>query len=301
MVKSKYSAVIIGAGKIAWSAAAALRKNNITITSVISRNPDSARLLASKFKINHCTSDICSALPEADLYLLTVPDGKIKSVADKISGMGFDFSGKMFLHFSGVESSEILSSLAEKGGIVGSVHIMQTFPSREVIDISGCNAAVESFDKKYSKQVLSFARAIKLKPFLISSEGKTLYHLSGVLASNFTAGNFYIADKISGGNYNTAKLLSGIAEKTIKNITVRGAVNSLSGPIERGDYRTIKRHIEALQAALKTKKGTGSLLISYISQSLVLLELVKEKNGKLSPAHKKINKLLKEELQKTII
>jgi hypothetical protein len=108
-----------------------------------------------------------------------------------------------------------------------------------------------------------------------------------------------MAEKLAGNAYNPVKLLSGIAEKTLNNITANGSVNSLSGPVERGDYKTVKKHIEALRQALKSKKGTGSMLAGYISQSLILIELVKEKNRELSPAHKKIKKMLKEELQKT--
>jgi predicted short-subunit dehydrogenase-like oxidoreductase (DUF2520 family) len=299
MAAIKYKAVIIGAGKIAWSVAAALQHAEIEIVAVISKSESSAKTLAAKFKIKNYSASYTSIPLNANLYLLTVPDNSISSVAAKLSKLKMGYHGSVFIHFSGVETSGNLRALSEKGGTAGSIHIMQTFPYREkIISIENCIAAVESLDNSNNKLLLNFARLLKLKPFIINSNAKVVYHITGVLAANFLTGNFFAAEYLLAGKINTRRLLPGIALKAMENAANKGAVNSLSGPVERGDYLTVKKHIDVLVSERKVKKGAGHILLSYISQSLVLLDLVKERAGQLSPGQKKIYKLLKSELQK---
>jgi predicted short-subunit dehydrogenase-like oxidoreductase (DUF2520 family) len=298
MATGNYKAVIIGAGKIAWSLASAFQKAGIEIISVISRHESSAKTLAAKFKIKHYSDNLKNLPAGANLYLFTVPDNKIKPAADKISNLKANYKDIIFIHFSGVESIQALESLSEKGGITGSMHIMQTFPSKEIIPVKKCNAAVEINNPRCKKIFFDIARSLNLKPFSITQKEKTMYHLTGVLASNFLAGNFYAAEYLSGKNITAGKLLSGIALKALENVKNKGAVNALSGPVERGDYNTVKKHIDALNELKNEKELKGNIRLSYIAQSLVLLNVAKTKYGKLSAGHIKIRKLLKSELKK---
>jgi predicted short-subunit dehydrogenase-like oxidoreductase (DUF2520 family) len=300
MAKNKYKAVIVGAGKISWSLAPALPEAGIDVISVISRTNNSAKALANQYNIPHYSSGFKDIPPEADLFLLTVPDNKIKEAANKLSGVNRNYKENLFIHFSGVESIEALSVLAGKGGMTGSIHIMQTFPSRDVVSVRGCYAAVEAGNQSVKKILFKIARGLNLKPFEISSQKKALYHLSGVLTANFLTGNFFSAECLSGNDFDPGKLLGGIASKALENVRAKGALNALSGPVERGDIETVKRHMQALEEAINKKKELKNIRLSYISQSLVLLDLVKAKNGKLTPAHTKIKKLLKSELLKQL-
>jgi predicted short-subunit dehydrogenase-like oxidoreductase (DUF2520 family) len=88
-------------------------------------------------------------------------------------------------------------------------------------------------------------------------------------------------------------LISPILYSTLSNIKKSGAVNALSGPVERGDIKTIKKHLSVLKKDA-SKTNNNSLLLSYIAQSLNLLEVSEKKHGHRDIMHKKIKELLRE-------
>jgi hypothetical protein len=61
---------------------------------------------------------------------------------------------------------------------------------------------------------------------------------------------------------------------------------------------TIKKHISALKK-LSGGKTYSNPLLSYVSQSLTLLEVSKEKNGKLNEGQKRIRRILLERSKST--
>ena len=94
-------------------------------------------------------------------------------------------------------------------------------------------------------------------------------------------------------------ILNSTINTTLKNIRKNGADNALSGPVDRGDIKTIKKHITALKKLSGKKTGSNYfnlLLNNYLEQSLNLLNLVKEKQDSLNKKHIEIGKLLVQEL-----
>ena len=75
---------------------------------------------------------------------------------------------------------------------------------------------------------------------------------------------------------------------------------ALSGPIDRGDIYTIRKHLDALEAEIRKSKSNHLILLkkNYIVQSLSLLEVVKAKYGKLSKNHQSIKKFLLDEFRR---
>jgi hypothetical protein len=97
------------------------------------------------------------------------------------------------------------------------------------------------------------------------------------------------------------RFLAPIAQKTLVNILYDGTSKTLSGPIERGDITTIQHHLMEMKSKLfypKDKKLGRLLRLSYVVQSLILLQTSEEKFGKLSASQKKIQKLLSSELRR---
>ncbi len=167
---------------------------------------------------------------------------------------------------------------------------MQTFPSTKVVDIANCSVAIEAEKKEVKDFLNKLALDLHLKPFLLKPGNKIYYHLAGVFASNFLVGNLFSSEKMfrlsKKGKANFNDIINSIVYSTINNVKESGASKALSGPIERGDYETIEKHLKAL------KKKDKQLYKNYIIQSLNLLEVVEEKNGKLSKEQKRIRNLL---------
>lgn len=288
---------IIGAGKIAHSLSSALNKAGFKIISIISKDIKSAKLLAHKINAGKFSNKISEVDPSANLIILSVPDDQIKKIASSLSRLNLRFDKKIFIHLSGVESLQALKPLAKVGGEIASLHIMQTFPSKKINNISGCWCAVETTNEITQKKLFALAKSIELNPFQIKSENKVLYHLAGVFASNFITGNLFSASELFSNAAEQdlfLKVFRSISETAIANNFKEGILNSLSGPIERGDVSTIITHLKALKSIKDFNSGMKKILMkNYVHQSLTLLELIKRRDGKLSGQHLKIKKLLK--------
>ncbi|MGB5893161.1 MAG: DUF2520 domain-containing protein [Ignavibacteriaceae bacterium] len=293
---------IIGAGRIAYSFTSALLMEGYIVDAIISRKNNSAKALAEKFGIKKYFDDINFISKSVNVFFLTVPDSEIKKTAVQLSKLKLNFSSAFFIHFSGAEDISVLVPLKLKGGKTGSLHLMQTFPSKKIVKIKNVNSAIETNDDSMYKFLLQLCRDLQLIQFRIDSKDKAYYHLAGVFASNFLAGNIFNAQRLlSLNNIDEQKyfnILSSTIHSTLQNIKTVGPAKALSGPVDRGDIKTIRKHISSLRKKSKISKDNFfySLFKNYIIQSLNLVKLVEEKHGELNQSHQDIRKLLVREL-----
>jgi predicted short-subunit dehydrogenase-like oxidoreductase (DUF2520 family) len=298
----KFKIAIIGAGRIAYSLTSALLKEGYIVDVIISRKYDSAKALADKFGVKKYSDDITLISKSVNVFFLTVPDSEIKKTAIQLSKLKLNFSTTFFMHFSGAEDIGVLGPLKLKGGKTGSLHLMQTFPSKNIVNIKNVNSAIETNDDSVYKYLLQLCSDLQLVPFRIDSKDKAYYHLAGVYASNFLAGNLFNAQKLlSLNNIDEQKyfnILSSTIHSTLQNVKTVGPAKALSGPVDRGDIKTIRKHIASLKKKNKNSNGNyfSSLFNNYIIQSLNLINLVEEKHGELNQSHQDIRKLLVREL-----
>jgi predicted short-subunit dehydrogenase-like oxidoreductase (DUF2520 family) len=293
---------IIGAGKIAYSIVPALKKSGYNIPVIISRKIESAKKLAVKFGVPKYSGNLEEIYNGGGIVFLCIPDNQIKITAKKISGLKLPFSKYIFVHLSGALDISTLDALKKKKGLTASLHIMQSFPTKRPVPIKSCYAAVETESKTAREILFGLAKNISLKPFKLNSESKTFYHLAGVFASNFLVGNLYEAkkafEKTGNKQIDFFEMISPIVSSTLANIKKAGVVNALSGPIERGDIQTVKKHLSTLKKdTARTKNNT--MLINYIAQSLSLLEVAEKKHGDISIGMGKMESFLIEEHAKS--
>ncbi len=231
------------------------------------------------------------------MFILAVPDNQIKPVADKLAKLNFDFPNSLFIHLSGSQDVLPLNSLNKKGAHTSSFHIMQTFPSKKTVEIKNSFSAVETSSDAARDYLFKLAKDMELNPFRLNSSDKVIYHLAGVYASNFINAVLYqsqkLFDMLNLENYSFNDVFAPLFLSTIKNIQKSGPVNALSGPIERGDPETIKKHIKALK---KSTCKNPDVLISYLSLSLLLVQAAEEKSGSLNKGQAEIKQLLEQEL-----
>jgi len=293
---TKHKIAIIGAGKLAHSLTSALIKSGYDVQIVISRKLSSSKSLAKKFSIPQYSNLLKKITDEVNIFFLTVPDGEIKKVADGLSKLKRDFTNCISIHFSGVENISSLKSLQKKGCATGSLHIIRPFPSKNIVDIKNSPASVEVEDKRAKLFLVKLCRELKLKPHLITSDEKVFHHLAAVHSSNFLVGNMFNAfTLISTKNKYPKAILRKTSQSALDNVFKLSPAKALSGPIDRGDIYTIKKHIGMLDNKIrqvKNKEQLKLLRLSYIVQSLSLLEVVKAKYGKLSKNHLRIRKFL---------
>jgi predicted short-subunit dehydrogenase-like oxidoreductase (DUF2520 family) len=297
---TKYRIAIIGAGKLAYSLSSALVKSGYNVQSIVSRKHNSAKSLASKFSIPHHSNSVKKIPAEVNVFFLTVQDGEIKNAADALSKIKKNFSGSICIHFSGVENIFALISLKKKGCATGSLHIIRPFPSKNIVDIKNSPASIETEDKRANLFLMKLCRKLKLKPHTINSNEKVFHHIAAVHSSNFLVGNLFNAFSLISSKDNYPKsILSKTTQSALNNVFTLSPAKALSGPIDRGDIHTIRKHLDTLDNKIRKAKNKDKLKlfrINYIVQSLGLLEVVKAKYGKLSEKHRKIEKFLKSKI-----
>lgn len=299
MLTKKTEIVFIGAGKVAHTLVPLLIQKNYSVKGIISKSTDSASSLAKKYKVEYYSSDFKKIPLRSGIFFITVPDNQILNAAKKLASLKLNFEESLFVHTSGSESSLALKAIQKKGGMTGSFHIMQTFPSIVQSEIKNSFAAIETKSSIAERFLFSLARTLNLKPSRLDDTGKVFYHLAGVFAANFLNANFYssekILDKIRLSGKDHYYMFEPIVKSTLSNIKNIGVSESLSGPVQRGDFCTIQKHIALLK---KLEKGAKRLLLhSYISQSLILLEIIKRKKKRLTRDQNRLKKILEEELK----
>ena len=99
---------------------------------------------------------------------------------------------------------------------------------------------------------------------LIKTEDKARYHLAATVASNLVVGLVDMAERVI-----PHEALIPILQSNMDHIIEDGTVNALTGPIERGDASTIKKHLAALKE---------SEIDAYKSVSKQVLKVAKKKN-----------------------
>ncbi|NWG27227.1 MAG: DUF2520 domain-containing protein, partial [Ignavibacteriaceae bacterium] len=115
----------------------------------------------------------------------------------------------------------------------------------------------------------------------------------------FLVGNLFNAFSLISSKSNLPKnILRQTTQSALNNVFKLSPAKALSGPIDRGDIYTIKKHLEALDDEIKKSKNNRIKLLkkNYIIQSLLLLDVVREKYGILKRQHLQIKKILLKEL-----
>lgn len=292
--------VFIGAGKVAYTLIPLLLKKNYNVKGIVSRQNKSAASAGRKFKLDFYTSDFNKIPVNSRIFFITIPDSQIFKAAEKLASLDLDFTNSLFVHTSGNESSSALRVLQKKGAATASFHIMQTFPSLKQVDISNSPAALETGSRTAERFLKSLSASLNLKVFKISEEEKVFYHMAGVFTANFLTANFFASEKLLNntalGGKNHYGLFEPIVNTTLSNIKDNGVNGSLSGPVQRGDYITVQKHLVSLKK-LRVKERK-LFLHSYISQSLMLLESIKGNGRRLKAGQIRVKKILEAELKK---
>lgn len=259
------TAAIIGAGRVGTNFAKAFRKSKIKVKCIIDKNIKTAKSLAQKLKCNLYSNNILSIPDDVDLILISVEDRFISEVVERLTKSKIDFKKKYIFHTSGSLTSDILSPIKNLGAKTFSLHPNISFANKEeLIDFTNIVCAIESDTRKTVRFAKKLCNKLGCKSITISKEEKALYHSFAVMISNYTVLLF----KEINDYFPDRKVLSSFVQllkSTMNNIVLYGPNNSLTGPIARGDYETIRRNISSLNSIdndlVEVYKKLGALII----------------------------------------
>ena len=284
-----YKIGIVGAGALGGALAIALNKKGFCITKIFSRSKASIIKLCSRLDDASLSKSVQEVSDNADIIFITTTDNAIKSSVESASWE----KGQIVIHCSGVSGLGVLSKAKNDGASVGSMHPLQPFSDMDSGSKNLDNITFGIDGDEYALNIISkLVNNLDAITMKIDPKYRALYHLSGVMAGNLLLGMASsVADiwqKIGLRRVDGAKALIPMMIQSCKNIVELGIPQSMAGPYVRGDYDTVKMHLDTL------RKSYPDILPLYVELARISLKYGDEKVGETVSQSKKMFELLDE-------
>ncbi len=229
----------------------------MTVKGYYSLHSDSAKD-AARFTNSQAYDTMQGILSECDMIFLTVPDGKIKAVWDELAG--HELKGKLICHCSGAMSSrEAFAGIEETGAYGYSIHPLFAVSDkyeayRELSDVFfTLEGSAPAGEDPYLEEIKAWFASLGNPAGIIKPEDKTRYHCAATVASNLVCGlvdfSMELLHTCGFGEEDALKALRPILLGNMAHIAADGPEKSLTGPVERNDEGTMRKHLECLETA----------------------------------------------------
>ena len=236
---------IIGSGRVGAVLGAALRRVGHPVIGV------SARTDLSRVRAEALLAGVPIATPqqiaaECDLLLLTVPDDELSSVAHSVADVVHE--GQFVMHVSGRYGVSVLSNLKDQGAIPLAVHPVMTFTgtSIDLARLEDCPFGVTA-----DAEALPVAEALVIEmggdPVVVAEESRLLYHAGLAHGANHLVTLVAQTCELlaSAGVSEPSRLVGPLLRAALDN-ALREGDTALTGPVARGDVRTLSAHVDEL-------------------------------------------------------
>jgi predicted short-subunit dehydrogenase-like oxidoreductase (DUF2520 family) len=171
---------------------------------------------------------------DADVCLLCVPDA---AIAATVQGLSLDRCG-WIAHTSGATPLSALDPHERRFGL----HPLQSFTrARGPEQLDGVYAAITAETEEAREVGFELARLLGLEPFALAEEDRALYHAGAAIASNYLVtlhrAAAEIFEEVGAPVEGLRPLMQGVIDSGFE----------LTGPIARGDWATVDRHVDAIR------------------------------------------------------
>lgn len=183
----------------------------------------SARLAERGFRLDE---------DEPQIVLLCVPD---RAIAEAASAIGV---GPWVAHVSGATPLSALEPHERRF----SMHPLQTFTkARGAEQLDGAWAAVAAETGEARTTGFWLAETLGLRPFELDDADRSIYHAGAAVASNYLVTLRHAAGTLLEAAGAPPEALDPLMRRVIENEF------ELTGPIARGDWETVERHLGAIR------------------------------------------------------
>jgi predicted short-subunit dehydrogenase-like oxidoreductase (DUF2520 family) len=245
------SLAIIGAGRVGRALGRRLLELGWSIGAVTTRSATTARSAVRFIGAGRAFDALSHSALASRLILIATPDEAIASVADQLVRLDTgELSHRIVLHTSGALDSSVLQPLRAAGAAVGSMHPLQSFSDVRVPSLEGKIFAIEG-DTTAVALARSIARALGGVPAHIDAENKPLYHAAGTLAAGqalvIVEAAVQLLISLGMKRRQAVQALLPMTRQVLDNYEGLGARVAWTGPLARGDYGVVAKHVDALR------------------------------------------------------
>jgi predicted short-subunit dehydrogenase-like oxidoreductase (DUF2520 family) len=175
-----------------------------------------------------------TARDDADVVLLCVPDTAIPAAVRCLS----PDVARWVAHTSGATPLSALDPFERRFGL----HPLQSFTrERGPEQLDGAYAAITAETDEARAVGFELARLLGLQPFALAEEDRALYHAGAAIASNYLVTLYRAAadifEEVGAPVEGLRPLMQGVIDGGFE----------LTGPIARGDWATVERHLAAIR------------------------------------------------------
>ena len=210
---------VIGAGRAGGSLAAALRRAGWSVEGPLGRDVDRS-----------------VATTGTRVLVLAVPDGEVAAVASSIAP-----GDAVVVHLAGSLGLDVLAGHHR----VGSLHPLVALPDPErgAERLHGAWFAVAG-----DPAVEEMARALGGRTVVVADEDRAAYHAAAAIASNHLVALLGQVERVAAGVGVPLEAYLELARGALADVAASGPASALTGPVSRGDWATVARHLAALPA-----------------------------------------------------
>lgn len=183
--------------------------------------------------------DPTAALADVDLVVIATPDHAIADVAARIRPDD-GVPGGVLAHLAGSLGLEVLAPHER----VAAVHPLVSLPSAEV----GARRLASGAWFAVAGHPIAQRVAADLggRWFEVADADRASYHAAAAVASNHLVALLGQVERIAEGIGVPLEAYGDLAADTVANVLALGAADALTGPVARGDWATVARHLDAL-------------------------------------------------------
>jgi len=225
---------IIGSGNVATRLSLALKKGNMEIVQIISRNQQSGTELAKK------TTALFSNNPKkilkTDLILICVNDDEIINLIKQLPNIPM-------VHTSGSTDINVFKNQKNYGVF----YPLQSLNKELDIDFKNIPICIEANNNPLQKILYQIAKNISKNVIVLNSHQRKHLHLAAVIASNFSNFSYLIAKKHLSEHKIDFSLLKPLIIYGSQKILHNDPALTQTGPAKRGDQKIIKEHLTMLK------------------------------------------------------
>jgi predicted short-subunit dehydrogenase-like oxidoreductase (DUF2520 family) len=221
---------VLGRGKVVTALARELGRAGLAVAHVRGRGP-------------------WRPLPLAQVYLLAVPEAALASLVPLL-GPQLPKAASV-LHCAGSRSHEELAALREHGAAVGVLHPFVSFASgKRPPPLAGATFVFQG-DERAHGSARKLARTLNAELLRTDAVGPA-YHAAAALVANagvaLAWSGLRVLLSLGFPERDANRALAGLLASVAHNIRHVGLPGALTGPVVRGDVRTVHAHLDALCA-----------------------------------------------------
>lgn len=280
------SIVFVGSGRVAVNLALGLTAVGHRVLGALVRDihSDNARrfqhlagpvalLPINSLSGTHSSGIATDWLKTADALVISVSDEAIAEISKELAAMLPQAVPICAFHTSGSRDSEVLAPLRASGLACASMHPLQTFTETSVSPqcFTGIAFGLDGDDQAVDLAT-QWARQLGGYAIQVPAVQRPAYHAAAVLASNAVLALLQVATQLlpEAAKKQPDNPLLPLLQGALDNVRRMGLPQSLTGPIDRGDWKTVAIHLQTL------KRNTTAYDV-YLSLAVATVELAMTK------------------------